>query len=198
MNKLFFGAILPVFILISGCATIPPLPVESNVAILKLGGETDIVSIDGQYMSGMSFGLKRDPQIELSPGQHTIVLRYSAIQKTGLDDFVKFKSNPVTFHLEARGGDVFEVLHEGPDDISQPDTLDKNVPIQIIQVQTGTGSVTPKSPEPKTVIQHVVRSEPIPDAEKSNAQPRLDQLKQQWQQATTQERKEFMQWVIEE
>jgi len=184
--------------LLLGCATTPPLPIDSNKAVLRLGDEIDVISLDGEYIPSLAFGFKRNPQIEIDPGKHMIELRYSAMQKTGTDDFVKFKSNPVTFNLIARGGDIFEVLHEGPDDISFPEKLNRNVPIRVVKIQTGTGpDISPVQNIPP-VIHHVEQSESLPKINEKDMQPQLEQLKQLWRQMSTKERKEFMQWVIEE
>ncbi|MEM7396783.1 MAG: DUF2057 family protein [Verrucomicrobiota bacterium] len=195
-----------------GCTTLSPKTAAPNKALLILGPSIDLVSVDGERKNLESAGLSRNPSVQIEPGPHTLKLRFSALQDVDDENFVKFQSNPVTVQLEARGGDVFLVEHDGPEDISQPDRLSRDVPIRVLKTRSGTGPTSAPAPK-KPVVQSVVDATPKPvtvvdptppakpvvadGAAKPAAdgvQP-LQMLQHWWKQASPNERTSFLIWT---
>jgi len=178
-----------------GCATELHHPAESSQAVLRLGGNVDLIRLDKEPRFPTSLGFSRDPRVELDPGPHVLVLRYSAIQDIDGDDHVKFTSNPVTVEIKARGGDVFQVRHDGPDDISRPEEIDRNVPIEVVQVQSGTGPAGVLDDPAKPGVPEDAESS-VPSVANAEVLRPLEQLKEYWKLASPEEQAEFMKWII--
>lgn len=105
--------------LLSGCTTPSYKLYDGNqlpadkVARLEVPYQVDVLSINERERKVPVFALGAKQRIyELLPGTYTLSARYYTVYSTGDDSHASFRSDPVTFVLEARAGRTYRIAHD--------------------------------------------------------------------------------------
>ncbi len=213
------GFSLLAVLLFAGCSSImtyrtfdPPRPAD-QVAALWIPINLEPLSVDGQKTGPHFIPVSDRYKIELLPGAHTFVVRYSGLAGgPSFEQEEMFNSPPVTVKLEAVQGHTYRLTCARADidllfakqatniaiqveDITANPALVKQlnhgVHTRSVVIREPAAEAAPAAAHPGTV------AAPAPAA--ANSDPAaLDQLKHWWRQADETERGEFLKWTVQQ
>jgi len=216
MRQLFLVLAL---IFTAGCASSPVVKLydgkeraDDQLLTVRVPTELEILSINDRRIEGagtmFAFG-HRD--LKLMPGQYRIVAYYKNIFQLNADEHEVVKSDPALFTLTGKGGDAYALTFNKPDDVNAAREMAKNFegwsenlttgeklasqPSGLILNQGFIGlSVGAAAVEP--AASSTIAPEPAASTDTTvTADGLLDTLKQNWQQASPEQRREFLLWM---
>ena len=213
MRKIFL--LLPV-IFLAACASSPSVQLyegrvraDSDILTVRVPSELEIISINDRRISGagtmFAYGYR---DLKLMPGQYRIVAYYKNVFQLSADEHEVVKSDPALFTLNGHAGDLYSLEFDRPADVEAARELAKDfegwaenaakgeriasVPSGLVRSGGFIGITTATQAEapPASAV--------APDSAGSDAvsaDALLDTMKQNWTQATPEQRKEFLLWM---
>ncbi len=163
--------------------------------------------------------------LKLSPGRYEILAYYKRLWDIDADNHEVMKSDPALFVVDGNAGEFYRLGFERPQNVTQARALEEDfsgwvenlstgektpsqasglvlnrgflAPITGAEVQTkGASAVEPKAVD-AVAPASTARQETASGAQDAGGQQAsyLDTLKAQWNQATQEERRQFLQWI---
>lgn len=183
-------------ILLQGCSTAQQIRLYEGPTIgkneeveLVLPINFELLSLDGQKVAQFEQTFRSQPlSIKLTPGLHTLVLRYSDIFEIDADNHDILSSGQITFTGAFQAGTQFQVKTPILSTYEQAKRFASMPNVELISdTQTFTGS-------------HVAKQNPLvfkQDDETENVTyPNLKQLKFWWHNASDYEKQSFKAWIM--
>lgn len=163
--------------------------------------------------------------LKLSPGRYEVLAYYKRLWDLDADSHEVMKSDPALFIVDGKAGEFYRLGFERPQNVTQARALEEDfsgwvenmnsgektpsqasglvlnrgflAPITGAEVETkGARAVQPKAAEAVTPAPAAPQTSPAAgDAGSSTQASYLDTLKAQWNQATQEERRQFLQWI---
>lgn len=212
MRKLLL--LLPL-LLLTACTTTAPVVqlydgkalADDNVLTVRVPMELEIVSINDRRIEGagtmFAYG-HRD--LKLMPGQYRIVAFYKNIYQVSADHHEVVKSDPALFTLDGKAGDIYALAFDQPADVDAAKELAKDFEGWSENLATGDKMASKPSglilnqgfiglAAGATVVETPAASSIAPDAPATGSDAVLNTLKNNWQQATPEQRREFLLWM---
>lgn len=189
---------------------------EADVTVVRVPEQLQVVTINDRRIKGLntlfSVGYK---DLHLAPGRYRIEAYYKELWKMEGDSHTILESHPVIFEVNGKPGEFYKLDYPEPGNLEEARELKDN--FRGWAVNTETGERTPTEPG-KTgggagLFGTVSGLTDPPARESASVSPAdtpgneggdpasdegyLDLLKAYWNQATPEERREFMKWVGE-
>ncbi len=180
--------------LIVGCSTSNtqrlyegPALGEDLEATLILPIEFDLVSLDGQKVSSSVQRFRNSSlHVQLPAGPHILILVYNDIWQIDDDNHDSLSTGKLVFDVYMAAKETFTVLTPPLNQYSQALTFINNPNVRL------------KSNLQSVMASHIKKENPllfkVSQNTKADEFPRLKQLKFWWLQASTFEKKQFLQW----
>jgi hypothetical protein len=216
------GLSLCVVLLLAGCSSIltyrtfdPPRSPD-QVAALWIPINLEPLNVDGQKTGPHFIPVSDRYKIELLPGRHTFVVRYSGIAGgPSSEQEEMISSPPVTVAVEAAQGHTYRLTYTRADiDLLFTRQL-TNIAIHVEDITANSALVKQlnRGWHTRNIIIHAPTGEAVPAAAPMPASPLptqasaqatnsnsavLAQLKHWWRQADETERGEFLKWTVQQ
>lgn len=220
-------------LLLAACASNPAVQLypgaqrpASQVLTVRVPSPLVIYTINGKKVDGIStFFSTGHKDLKLTPGRYDIIAYYKEMWDLSPDEHTTLTSDPVTFVVDGKAGETYQLGYAHPKDVYQARSLmahfsgwtenlgngdktpthDSGLVLQrgilaaITGAQVQTASDDGVTPRPEKTV--------APQGASSNASKSgnaattvapgsyLDTLKAQWSQATEAERRAFLQWI---
>lgn len=195
---------------------------DSQVLTVRVPTDLEVFTINGREVDGVNTFFNTDHKdLKLSPGRYEVLAYYKRLWDLDADSHEVMKSDPALFVVDGEAGEFYRLDFERPQNVTQARALEEDFSGWVENMNSGektpsqasglvlnrgflapiTGSsVEAKSTgavAPQTKAADAVTPEPASPAAE-NAKPEanyLDTLKAQWNQATQEERRQFLQWI---
>lgn len=209
---------------LGACSTSPVVKLyEGNdkpaaqLLTVRVPMELEIISINDRRIEGAStmfaYG-HRD--LQLLPGQYRIVAFYKSIYQINADEHEVIKSDPALFTLSGAAGDMYELKFNKPTDLEQARALGKkfdgwseniNTQEKIASQPSGlilnqgfigitSGAAVAAAPSATSVTPDAsATGATTPSADATPSPATLNTLKEAWESASPEERREFLLWM---
>lgn len=187
--------LLFVFVTLQGCSTAKHVRLYDGPAIgqdqevqLVLPLSFELISLDEQPIAQFSQTFRNhDLTVKLSPGKHTLVMRYRDIWQIDADNHQTLSSGQMTFTGEFNSGESFKINTPLLNTLAQAQQFVKQPRVSLVSdQQTITGS-------------HIKKADPLTFKQDENIEkvtyPHLKQLKFWWEKASEYEQQQFQQWL---
>lgn len=182
-------------ILIQGCSTAQHVKLYDGPAIgqdqevqLILPLNFELISLDSQPVARFTQAFRNhDLTIKLTPGEHTLVLRYSDIWQLDADNHETLSTGQITFTDKFISGDILRIQTQPIDTINQAKQFIEAPKVQLVgRNKSITGS-------------HLAKENPLVFKQDENIDkvtyPHLKQLQFWWLKASEYEKRQFKQWL---
>jgi len=171
---------------------------------LEVPHQLEIKTIDGESPKRTKLNSKQRI-LELADGAHEVVVYFYNIYEDGEDDYISFRSNPVTWKFQGRAGQRFRLDFTPPlrSEVEKEDDVDVAIRLETLTGEPSPqaqpeASAKPKIPDlpltetTKDDDQHV--SKAVAEAADTAGLP-LEMLQFWWKKATPKDRETFLNWA---
>lgn len=205
-------------LLVAACSTSPAVKLydgadrpAAELLTVRVPVELEIISINDRRIEGAStlFAYShRD--LQLLPGQYRIVAYYKNLFQLNADQHEIIKSDPALFTLNGKAGEVVALAFDKPADVDAAREMAKDFagwtenlnsgeriaskPSGLILNQGFIGLASTPAPAEAASATSVAPEQPT-GAAGAISTGILDALKANWQQASPEERREFLLWM---
>ena len=208
-------------LLVTACSTSPVVKLydgadrpTGELLTVRVPVELEILSINDRRIEGAStlfaYG-HRD--LQLLPGQYRIVAYYKNLFQLNADQHEIIKSDPALFTVNGNAGEVVALAFEKPADVAAAREMAKHFdgwtenlssgeriaskPSGLILNQGFIGLASTPAPAETASTASVAPEQPAAGSstESTVTTDVLDALKANWQQASPEERREFLLWM---
>lgn len=208
-------------LLVTACSTSPVVKLydgadrpTGELLTVRVPVELEILSINDRRIEGAStlfaYG-HRD--LQLLPGQYRIVAYYKNLFQLNADQHEIIKSDPALFTVNGNAGEVVALAFEKPADVNAAREMAKHFdgwsenlssgeriaskPSGLILNQGFIGLASTPAPAETASTASVAPEQPAAGSstESTVTTDVLDALKTHWQQASPEERREFLLWM---
>lgn len=208
-------------LLVTACSTSPVVKLydgadrpTGELLTVRVPVELEILSINDRRIEGAStlfaYG-HRD--LQLLPGQYRIVAYYKSLFQLNADQHEIIKSDPALFTVNGNAGEVVALAFEKPADVNAAREMAKHFdgwsenlssgeriaskPSGLILNQGFIGLASTPAPAKTASTASVAPEQPAAGSstESTVTTDVLDALKANWQQASPEERREFLLWM---
>lgn len=208
-------------LLVTACSTSPVVKLydgadrpTGELLTVRVPVELEILSINDRRIEGAStlfaYG-HRD--LQLLPGQYRIVAYYKNLFQLNADQHEIIKSDPALFTVNGNAGEVVALAFEKPADVNAAREMAKHFdgwsenlssgeridskPSGLILNQGFIGLASTPAPAETASTASVAPEQPAASSstESTVTTDVLDALKANWQQASPEERREFLLWM---
>ncbi|MZR64463.1 DUF2057 family protein [Alcanivorax sp. DP30] len=226
MLSLRLTAVTLFALLLSACARSPvvqlyegPAQSDNNIVTVRIPSQLEVFTINGEEVDGVNTFFASDyKDVKLTPGRYEILAYYKELWQLDADNHEIVKTNPANFIVDGKPGDMWVLGYEQPKDVDAARAMEDNFNGWSENAVTGEKVAAEKSKlilkrgflapvtgeEVATPASTAIAPLPAPaapaaaEAAAPAATARyLDTLKAQWNQATPEERREFLQWIAE-
>lgn len=195
-----------------------------QVLTVRVPSQLEVYTINGKAVEGAnSFFNSGYKDLKLLPGRYEIIAYYKELWDLDADNHEVMKSDPAKFIVEGQAGQFFRLDYDRPSNPEQARQLEadfsgwvenlnsgEKIPSQPSGLMLNRGILAPltgaeikaaggESVAPRSVVAPQGPAA-APDATSNTVAPAaryLDTLKAQWNQATPEERREFLQWIAQ-
>lgn len=205
-------------LLVAACSTSPVVKLydgadrpAGELLTVRVPVELEILSINDRRIEGAStlfaYG-HRD--LQLLPGQYRIVAYYKNLFQLDADQHEIIKSDPALFTVNGNAGEVVALAFEKPADVAAAREMAKHFdgwtenlssgeriaskPSGLILNQGFIGLASQAAPAATASAASVAPEQP-PGSDSAVNTDILESLKANWQQASPEERREFLLWM---
>ena len=207
LNARFLPSLLLLATLISGCAatnsTIDYAGGQSATATIEIPNHISARSINGEAIK-LPFTISYPYSLQVAEGPVELVFLYSQDWGQTDRDTVRIKSDIMSLNFNAVAGKAYSVDFKKPNSTSNPDNAyyyTRNFESwlndesgQIVKASNTGKSANSLSTIVVNALEPAKTVKTTEPAEISGAE--LDELKRIWKQASEEDRKQFMNWVI--
>ena len=168
----------------------------ADTAYITIPEDIEVVSVDGQRIKSFSdYILSTVQEINVTPGEHLIVVRYNAFwDRSNLQKQEEIKSKKVALKFNAARGGLYTITHPEVDDRMAAKKLAENPNIWIAKVGKYSGkelngtrvSRSAGAEELRNYTEHV-KTPPIIENDTA--------LKEEWYSMSNKEKEEFRKWL---
>lgn len=198
---------------VAACAT-PPIPLhgelgrDASTASIVLPEQLEIVTVNGLEIEGARGLLsKGNTTLEVSPGRYEVLAFYRELWERG-DQHDMLRSDPALFVVDAAAGQRYRLDYARPANMAEARTLAAEFQGWVEEV--ATGARTPSAPSGLRFRRGLVAAATFDDAlvpvapvsgpgqqvaPLPAAEAWLDLMKGWWNEASAEERREFLRWV---
>ena len=195
---------------------------DSQVLTVKVPASLEVARINDQEVSGVNtFVGSNDRVLKMAPGRYEMVAYYRSVWTVDGDRHHTLASEPVRFVVDGTAGERYRLSYNEPANLGQAQVLIKDFSGWVENLDSGEQtpssdsdyqlrrgllasslSVERKSAGPQATLSPQATVMPVSTSQSqtqaSNTSPSyLDTLKAQWQRATEEERRAFLQWIAE-
>lgn len=169
-----------------------------EVATVRVPPDIALVSVDDSDVSdGFDLFIGGEKVIQLAPGEHVMVVRYSELWDFNDENYEKFRSEKVSlnFNVEARG--VYFVTHPKLSNVKEAAKFEKNPDIWIEQEDVPAG-VSTTTHNKRTDAEQADTGTVVKNGSDKTGEgtpEKDDSLKKDWDNMTDQEREAFRKWL---
>lgn len=196
----------------------------SQLAVIAVPSDLEILSLNGKEVPAANRLLgTKDRQLHLQPGNYQLLVFYKRIWQTSAESHETIHSNPIKFDLSLQANHTYQIQFERPATAQQAQKLVQTFDAWLIDNQGNRSESQPSgliienslasqlTGKVKTIEvgdtngNHQVIapldiiSTPVKTTTEDTQPPPslsyLDLLKAQWQQASADEKREFLQWI---
>lgn len=196
-----------------------PTQPASQVATIRVPVELEVLSLNGKKVEGVRTLLgTSDRQLQLLPGHYQLLVFYKNIWQTSADEHETVESDPVALDLSLAAGHTYQVDFDRARNTQEAEAFRKHFSAWATDLSSGektasqpsglklgnsiynqlTGQVTTVAVGQTDADDHQVIA-PLTTTPATNDQPTsgnyLDLLKAQWSQASSEEKRAFLQWI---
>ncbi|MFT5592260.1 MAG: hypothetical protein ACI8SR_000619 [Oceanicoccus sp.] len=184
-----------IVILIQGCSAAQHVKLYEGPVIgqdkevqLILPLNFELISLDTQPVARFTQTFRNhDLTIKLTPGEHTLVLRYNDVWQLDADNHETLRTGQITFTDKFTSGEIFRIQTPPIDTINQAKQFIQAPKVVLVgKEQTIAGS-------------HLEKENPLVFTQDENIDkvtyPHLKQLQFWWLKASEYEKRQFKQWL---
>ncbi|MEE3319937.1 MAG: DUF2057 domain-containing protein [Pseudomonadota bacterium] len=227
MLSLRLTAVTLFTLLLCACAQSPvvqlydgPAQSDNKVVTVRVPSELEVFTINGEEVEGVNTFFATDfKDLKLTPGRYEILAYYKELWQLDADNHEIVKTNPANFIVDGKPGEMWVLGYEKPADVDAARAMEDSFNGWAENTVTGEKVAAEKSelilkrgflapvtgeelsapasntvaPQAATAVAPAAAEAAAPAA----AANYLDTLKAQWNQATPEERREFLQWIAE-
>jgi uncharacterized protein YccT (UPF0319 family) len=196
---------------LAACAT-PPIPLHGEAGVtpasIVLPEQLEVVTVNGLEVAG-AHGLlsKGDTTLEVSPGRYEVVAFYRELWERG-DQHDMLRSDPALFVVDAAAGQRYRLDYARPANLAEARALAADFRGWV--EEEATGARTPSTASGLRFRRGLVAAATFDDtlvpvapvsgsgqqvAPLPAADAWLDLMKGWWNEASAEERREFLRWV---
>ncbi len=225
MQSLRLTAVTLFALFLSACARSPvvqlyegPAQSDNKVVTVRVPSQLEVFTINGKEVDGVNTFFATDfKDLKLTPGRYEILAYYKELWQLDADNHEIVKTNPANFIVDGKPGDMWVLGYEQPADVEAARAMEESfsgwsenavsgekVAAEQSQLILKRGFLAPvtgeelATPTSNTVAPQAAAAAAATPAETATpAASYLDTLKAQWNQATPEERREFLQWIAE-
>ncbi len=225
MQSLRLTAVTLFALFLSACARSPvvqlyegPAQSDNKVVTVRVPSQLEVFTINGKEVDGVNTFFATDfKDLKLTPGRYEILAYYKELWQLDADNHEIVKTNPANFIVDGKPGDMWVLGYEQPADVEAARAMEESfsgwsenavsgekVAAEQSQLILKRGFLAPvtgeelATPTSNTVAPQAAAAPAAAPAETATpAASYLDTLKAQWNQATPEERREFLQWIAE-
>lgn len=221
MLSLRLTAVTLFTLLLCACARSPvvqlydgPAQSDNNIVTVRIPSQLEVFTINGEEVDGVNTFFASDyKDVKLTPGRYEILAYYKELWQLDADNHEIVKTNPANFVVDGKPGDMWVLGYEQPGDVDAARAMEDNFSGWSENAVTGEKVAAEKSklilkrgflapvtgeevaaPASNTVAP-LATSTAAEAVAPEAAASYLDTLKAQWNQATPEERREFLQWI---
>jgi len=205
INSVKFFSLIISAILFSACSSNGTIRLyegadknEYEIVTFNLPSAVDLLEVDGKKIKSNLFVSKGHSQLQVLPGKHFLKAAYSEYwgsERMGLlvasDDFY--------FAVDAKAGDQFTFMHNGPEDLTNANRSNSidDVTIWIVDQRTGLKIDPSGNQSYGGFVNDLLRSsEQVEKTDHTATQPIVEtQLKYWWKLADEKQREAFLLWL---
>lgn len=195
---------------------------RAEVLTVRVPEQLEILTINEQRVErGNTLFATGYQDLQLAPGEYRVVAYYKELWDLELDNHAVYRSDPVTFTVNGKGGEFYRLAYEKPENAQQAEHLADNFSGWVENIATGerrdttasglvrpglftglvAGSTAAVAEQPAVTSVAPANSAPAaaPAAAAGNGADMsyVDMLKAYWSQASAEERREFLRWIAE-
>ncbi|MCK0153728.1 DUF2057 domain-containing protein [Alcanivorax sp. S6407] len=225
MQSLRLTAVTLFALFLSACARSPvvqlyegPAQSDNKVVTVRVPSQLEVFTINGKEVDGVNTFFATDfKDLKLTPGRYEILAYYKELWQLDADNHEIVKTNPANFIVDGKPGEMWVLGYEQPADVEAARAMEESfsgwsenavsgekVAAEQSQLILKRGFLAPvtgeelATPTSNTVAPQAAAAPAATPAETATpAASYLDTLKAQWNQATPEERREFLQWIAE-
>ena len=211
-------------LVLSACARSPvvqlydgPVKSDTQVVTVRVPSQLEVFTVNGKEIEGVNTFFASDyKDLKLTPGRYEILAYYKELWQLDADNHEIVKTNPANFIVDGKPGDMWVLGYQQPKDVEAARAMEdsfsgwaentasgEKVAAEQSKLILKRGFLAPvtgeavTTPASNTVAPQaeVAASAPAAAEAATPAASYLDTLKAQWNQATPEERREFLQWI---
>ncbi|EKF75523.1 hypothetical protein A11A3_04164 [Alcanivorax hongdengensis A-11-3] len=199
-----------------------PDKADSQLLTVRVPTELEVFTINGKQVDGANtFFATGHKDLKLAPGRYEILAYYKELFQLDADNHEIIKTNPANFIVDGKAGETYQLGFKKPQDVDEARAMEDNFSGWTENLATGDkvaaeksglilkrGFLAPITGEAVETADTATSSSVAPQAAAaaatggaaaSQSAPAagsyLDTLKAQWNQATPEERRQFLQWI---
>ena len=226
MLSLRLTAVTLFALLLSACAQSPivqlyegPAQSDNKIVTVRVPSQLEVFTINGEEVDGVNTFFASDfKDLKLTPGRYEILAYYKELWQLDADNHEIIKTNPANFIVDGKPGEMWVLGYEQPADVEAARAMEdsfsgwsenaisgEKVAAEQSQLILKRGFLAPvtgeevAAPATNTVAPQAAAAAPAAAEAAAPAATAsyLDTLKAQWNLATPEERREFLQWIAE-
>ncbi|MGB2248478.1 MAG: DUF2057 domain-containing protein [Alcanivorax sediminis] len=200
-----------------------PAQSDNKVVTVRVPSQLEVFTINGKEVDGVNTFFASDfKDLKLTPGRYEILAYYKELWQLDADNHEIVKTNPANFIVDGKPGDMWVLGYKQPADVEAARAMEdsftgwaenavsgEKVAAAQSQLILKRGFLAPvtgeevAAPASNTVAPQATAASTSAPAPAAGGEPAaaaasyLDTLKAQWNQATPEERREFLQWIAE-
>ncbi|MCG8392962.1 MAG: DUF2057 domain-containing protein [Pseudomonadales bacterium] len=211
-----------VSLFLSACARSPvvqlydgPARSDSSIVTVRVPSELEVFTINGEEVEGVNtFFSTEYKDLKVAPGRYEILAYYKELWQLDADNHEIVKTNPANFVVDGKPGEIWVLGFDKPQDVEAARAMEDNfhgwaenpasgqkVAAEKSKLVLKRGFMAPitgeevTTPTTNSVAPLVTGAAAAAPAAQAAQATYLDTLKAQWNQATPEERREFLQWI---
>ena len=203
--------ILLTLMTLAACARSPDIKLyegadqqAEKLLLVDVPMELEIVVINERRVEGVNklFGLG-DRTLHLQPGDYRIIAYYKTLFELSGNNHEVVKSDPVMYRISGEAGSRYRLAFDEPADVDEARKMAKN--FAGYSLNLATAEQRPTEASGLMLSQGFLSVQSAPEVasvstvapETDSGLSHIDLLKASWQNATAEERREFLRWIAE-
>ena len=203
--------ILLTLMTLAACARSPDIKLyegadqqAEKLLLVDVPMELEIVVINERRVEGVNklFGLG-DRTLHLQPGDYRIIAYYKNLFELSGNNHEVVKSDPVMYRISGEAGSRYRLAFDEPADVDEARKMAKN--FAGYSLNLATAEQRPTEASGLMLSQGFLSVQSAPEVasvstvapETDSGLSHIDLLKASWQNATAEERREFLRWIAE-
>lgn len=196
---------------------------RAEMLTIRVPEQLEILTINEQRVErGNTLFATGYQDLQLAPGEYRVVAYYKELWDLELDNHAVYRSDPVTFTVDGKGGEFYRLAYDKPDNAREAEQLADNFSGWSENIATGdrrdttasglvrpglftglvAGTTAAVAEQPAvTSVAPASNAPAAPAAPAGNSGAAdmgyVDMLKAYWSQASAEERREFLRWIAE-